>query len=107
MLVTGGAGFLGTWLVQRLIGEGASVTVLQRDIDPSGRFATEGVAEQCAVVHADVSDYDAVLAALNEHEAVRSSISPPRPSWVLPTAPRSPPSRPTYAAPTTCWRRAA
>ena len=68
MLVTGGAGFLGTWLVQRLIAEGASVTVLQRDIDPTGRFATEGVAEQCTVVHADVSDYDAVLATLNEHE---------------------------------------
>jgi CDP-glucose 4,6-dehydratase len=67
VLVTGGAGFLGTWLVERLVREGARVVVVRRAVDPAGRFVAEGIEQRCTVAEADVTDYEALLGILNEH----------------------------------------
>jgi CDP-glucose 4,6-dehydratase len=41
---------------------------LQRDVDPESRFATEGIAERCVTVPADVTDYPEIVRTLNEHD---------------------------------------
>jgi CDP-glucose 4,6-dehydratase len=68
VLVTGGQGFVGSWLAERLLAEGARVVVPRRDVHPDSRFAQEGIEERCHVVQADLGDYDALLRVINEHE---------------------------------------
>jgi CDP-glucose 4,6-dehydratase len=68
VLVTGGQGFIGCWLTERLLGMGASVVVIRRDTDPRSRFSVEEVEQRCTVVDADLLDYEAVLGVLTEHE---------------------------------------
>jgi CDP-glucose 4,6-dehydratase len=65
--VTGAQGFIGTWLAERLLDEGARVVVPRRDFEPDARFRTDGVEERCVVVAADVQDYEAMTRVLNEH----------------------------------------
>jgi CDP-glucose 4,6-dehydratase len=67
VLVTGAQGFIGAWLAERLLGEGARVVVPRRDFEPDARFRTDGVEERCVVVAADVEDYAAMTRVLNEH----------------------------------------
>jgi CDP-glucose 4,6-dehydratase len=67
VLVTGAQGFLGAWLAERLLDEGARVVTLLRDVEPDARFNTDGVAERCVQVRADLVDYQALTRALNEH----------------------------------------
>jgi CDP-glucose 4,6-dehydratase len=44
------------------------VVALRRDAEPSSRFRTEGIEERCTVALADLTDHDALLRVLNEHE---------------------------------------
>ncbi len=67
-LVTGAQGFVGSWLAERLLDEGARVVVPRRDAEPESRFRREGVEERCTIVPCDVTDYESVLRVLNEHE---------------------------------------
>jgi CDP-glucose 4,6-dehydratase len=71
VLVTGAQGFVGSWLAERLLAEGARVVVPRRDVDPESRFRTEGIEERCHVVACEVTDYESVLRVLNE-EGVRA-----------------------------------
>jgi CDP-glucose 4,6-dehydratase len=66
--VTGAQGFIGAWLAERLLAEGAKVVVPRRDFDPESRFRTDGIEERCTVVQADVQDYESMVRILNEHE---------------------------------------
>jgi dihydroflavonol-4-reductase len=59
-LVTGGAGFIGTHLVERLVREGAPVRVLERPGAPVEHLPLERI----EVVRADIRDRRAVQAAL-------------------------------------------
>jgi CDP-glucose 4,6-dehydratase len=68
VLVTGAQGFIGAWLAERLLDEGARVVVPRRDVDPRSRFRIEGVEARCHVVEADVTDYQAMLRILGEEE---------------------------------------
>jgi CDP-glucose 4,6-dehydratase len=68
VLVTGAQGFLGSWLSERLLDEGARVVTLLRDAEPESRFVTDGIGERCVQVRADLVDYDALVRALNEHD---------------------------------------
>ena len=68
ILVTGGQGFVGCWLVERLLELGARVVVLGRDAHPRSRFRVEGIEERCHAVHADVTDLDGVLRILTEYD---------------------------------------
>jgi CDP-glucose 4,6-dehydratase len=68
VLVTGAQGFIGSWLAERLLDDGARVVVPRRDFEPEARFRTDGVEERCVVVAADVQDYEAMTRVLNEHD---------------------------------------
>lgn len=68
VLVTGAQGFLGSWLAERLLEEGARVVVPRRDFDPAARFRADGIEERCALVACDVLDYEALLRVINEYE---------------------------------------
>jgi CDP-glucose 4,6-dehydratase len=67
VLVTGAQGFVGAWLAERLLDEGARVVTLLRDAEPDARFHADGVAERCTQVRGDLTDYEAMTRALNEH----------------------------------------
>lgn len=67
VLVTGAQGFVGSWLAQRLLDDGATVVVPRRDVEPESRFRTEGVEERCVVVQCDITDYESMMRVLNEH----------------------------------------
>jgi CDP-glucose 4,6-dehydratase len=68
VVVTGAQGFIGSWLAERLIREGARVVVPCRDIQPYSRFRTEGIADQCHLEHTDVLDLDGLLQIMDRHE---------------------------------------
>lgn len=67
MLVTGAHGFVGAWLAERLLDEGARVVVPRRDSRADSRLRTEGIEERCDVVEADVGNYEEVLRVLHEY----------------------------------------
>jgi CDP-glucose 4,6-dehydratase len=66
-LVTGAQGFIGCWLAERLLDEGARVVVPRRSVEPRSRFRSEGIEERCSIVDADVLDQHAIAAALADH----------------------------------------
>jgi CDP-glucose 4,6-dehydratase len=68
VLLTGAQGFLGSWLAERLLNEGARVVTLLRDVEPDARFNTDGIGERCVQVRADLTDYEELTRALNEHD---------------------------------------
>jgi CDP-glucose 4,6-dehydratase len=68
ILVTGAQGFIGSWVAERLLDEGARVVVPRRDVDPEERFVSEGIEARCVGALADVVDYESILRLLNEHE---------------------------------------
>ena len=67
-LVTGAQGFIGSWLAERLLGEGARVVALRRDVPALSRFRLEGLEDRCDVVQAALDDYESLLRILNEHD---------------------------------------
>jgi CDP-glucose 4,6-dehydratase len=68
VFVTGAQGFLGSWLAERLVREGARVVTLQRDDVPDSRFNTEGIADQCTLVRGELVEYEALVRTLNEYD---------------------------------------
>ena len=44
------------------------MVALRRDVDPEARFRTEGIEDRCAVALADLTDHEALVRVLNEHE---------------------------------------
>lgn len=68
VLVTGAQGFVGSWLAERLLDEGAVVHVPIRDVHPESHFQADGIAERCHEVPADLVDYQALVRVLNEHD---------------------------------------
>jgi CDP-glucose 4,6-dehydratase len=44
------------------------VVALRRDVDPEARFRAEGIEDRCAVALADLTDHEALVRVLNEHE---------------------------------------
>jgi CDP-glucose 4,6-dehydratase len=68
VFVTGAQGFIGSWLVSRLLDDGARVVVLRRDVPAESRFGIEGLEQRCDVVLGDLVDYESLVRALNEYE---------------------------------------
>jgi CDP-glucose 4,6-dehydratase len=66
-LVTGAQGFIGCWLAERLLEEGAQVVVPARSVEPRSRFRIEGIEERCDVVRADVLDHEALVRTVADH----------------------------------------
>jgi CDP-glucose 4,6-dehydratase len=68
VLVTGAQGFMGSWLVERLLASGARVIVPRRPAAAASRFAREGLEDACELVDLDLHDPRSVLRVLNEGE---------------------------------------
>ncbi len=67
VLVTGGQGFVGSRLCERLLSEGARVVVPRRDVPALSRFRLDGLEQRCDVVAADVLDYESLVRVVNEY----------------------------------------
>jgi CDP-glucose 4,6-dehydratase len=67
VLITGIQGFVGPWLAERLLDEGARVVAPLREVNPESRFRIEGIEERCELVELDIAERAAVLRALREH----------------------------------------
>ncbi len=68
VLVTGGTGLLGGWLVDRLAGVGADITCLVRDWVPQSELIKSGLFSQVKVVRGDIRDIQVLDRILNEYE---------------------------------------
>lgn len=68
VLVTGGTGLLGSWLVARLVDEGANVVCLIRDWVPQSELLRSRRIDQVATVRGDINDRDLIERALGEYE---------------------------------------
>jgi CDP-glucose 4,6-dehydratase len=66
-LVTGAQGFIGSWLSERLLEEGARVVAPRRDVPALSRFRLEDIESRCDVVQLDILDPDAIVRVLNEY----------------------------------------
>ncbi len=68
VFVTGGTGLVGSWLVRRLLSEGADVSVLVRDEDPQSLLMTSGDIRKCRVVSGRLEEVEDLERALVSQE---------------------------------------
>jgi CDP-glucose 4,6-dehydratase len=68
VFVTGAYGLLGSWLVKRLVEEGARTTVLRRDVVAASALALEGVERHVNAVQGDITDAMLMDRVLSEYE---------------------------------------
>jgi CDP-glucose 4,6-dehydratase len=68
VFVTGATGIVGSWLVKRLIREGAHVVVLVRDWDPQSELVRSGDIARTNVVSGRLEAFADLERALNEHD---------------------------------------
>ena len=68
MLVTGGTGLLGSWLVKQLIEAGSNIVCLVRDWVPQSELIRSRCIEQINTVRGDITDRDLIERALGEYE---------------------------------------
>ncbi len=68
VLVTGGTGLVGSWLIRSLLEQEALVTVLVRDPNPQSAFYKRNDVQKTTLIHGSLEDYSAVERAINKHE---------------------------------------
>jgi CDP-glucose 4,6-dehydratase len=68
VLVTGANGFVGSWLCQRLVGEGAQVVALIRDQIPGSNFHRLRLESQVNEVWGTLSDFELVWRTVSEYQ---------------------------------------
>jgi len=68
VLVTGGTGLLGSWLVKQLIEANANVVCLVRDWVPQSELVRSHRIEQVNVVRGDITDRELIERTLGEYE---------------------------------------
>ncbi len=68
VLVTGGSGLLGSWLVDMLTEKGAALTILMRDDVPSSRLFETSVLKKANVARGELENYYEVGRTINEYE---------------------------------------
>ena len=68
VLVTGGTGLLGGWMVRALVDAGADVVALIRDWVPRSELVATRLIEQVRVVRGDIRDQEVIERAINEYE---------------------------------------
>jgi CDP-glucose 4,6-dehydratase len=67
VLFTGAQGFIGSWVAERLLEEGAEVLVLDRPVAELSRFSLRGLQDRCTPVSAELLDARSLRAAIEEH----------------------------------------
>ena len=68
VFVTGATGLLGSWLVPRLVEQGAEVVALVRDVVPKSRLLRDGWLARCNTVNGSLSDLGLLRRVLAEYE---------------------------------------
>jgi CDP-glucose 4,6-dehydratase len=68
VLVTGAQGFIGSWLVERLLENGARVVVPGRAAAERSRFREIGAGERCEIVPLDLLELTSLVRAMDEHQ---------------------------------------
>jgi len=68
VFITGCTGFLGSWLTDALIENGAKVTGLIRDTVPESNLSITGLINRINIVHGELEDYHLLERSLNEYE---------------------------------------
>jgi len=68
VLVTGGTGLLGSWLIPQLLDAGSNVVCLVRDWVPQSELVRSRHIEQVNTVRGDIADRDLLERALGEYE---------------------------------------
>ena len=68
VFVTGGTGFLGSYLVKKLVNYGANVTILVRDYIPQSNIYRGEEYKKVNVVHGTLEDYLLIERTLGEYE---------------------------------------
>ena len=68
VLVTGATGLVGSWLAHKLLEEGAHVTALVLDRDPSSQLLRSGDIERISIVNGNLNNYQDVLRAVFTNE---------------------------------------
>jgi CDP-glucose 4,6-dehydratase len=67
VLVTGAQGFIGSWVAEQLLDEGAEVLVLARQPAELSRFRLRGLYDRCTPVSADLLDQPSLRRAIDQH----------------------------------------
>lgn len=107
VFVTGCTGLLGSWLTIRLVGNGANVVGLIRDLVPRSNLYGAGVSVSMNVVRGALEDFTVLQRALNEYEI--DTVFHLGAQTIVGTANRSPLStfgRQTSGGPGTCCKPA-
>lgn len=68
VLVTGGTGLLGSWLVKELNRLGAEITILARDLSPQSELMLSGDYKRTHIIQGDLESYPTVERAVSESE---------------------------------------
>ncbi len=68
ILVTGGTGFVGSHLVEKLCASGARVVVPYRSVDPKSYFAIQKLQTKAVMTIADLKNYTRVLDIVTKYE---------------------------------------
>lgn len=68
ILVTGGTGFIGSHLVEKLIEQKANIIVPYQDIDPKSFFFNRNLDKKTTLVQADLKDYKRILDIVTKYE---------------------------------------
>ena len=67
VLVTGATGLVGSWLVRKLLEEGAYISALVLDMDPSSELIRSGDFDKLSVINGDLADFNAVSRAVHQN----------------------------------------
>jgi CDP-glucose 4,6-dehydratase len=67
VLCTGAQGFIGSWVAERLLDEGAELLVLDRPPAELSRFRLRGLHDRCTPVSADLMDLASLRCAIDAH----------------------------------------
>lgn len=70
ILVTGGTGFIGSWLVRKLLEEDGEVTVLVKKGDPLELGNLEGAKSRIKIIYGDIKDAKSVEKAVEDKELI-------------------------------------
>ncbi len=67
VLVTGASGFMGSWLTEYLLNQGATVTTLLADWNPDSYFVRSGIVHRIRNVIGSIEDYDLLEKVIGDH----------------------------------------